>query len=191
MSDENLDRAIGLSRSGKKMEAREILNTVLRANLQNETAWLWFADTFPDNQNRILVIEECLKHNPNCQVAHKWLVTFRAEEEAKKASTAQQILPDFQDNQSEQSGEDAGEQAETSVLKNFDLEIDCSDLDCPLPIMRTKRALDSLETGQVLKMIATDPSSIADIEAWTDMTGHKLIEHVKDGEKFVFYIEHK
>ena len=191
MQDDNLERAIALSRSGKKLEAREILNTVLRANLQNETAWLWFADTFPDTKNRILVIEECLKHNPNCQIAKKWLVTFRAEEEAKKASKADQLLPDFHDSQSEQIGEDAGSQAETSVLKNFDHEIDCSDLDCPLPIMRTKRALDGLETGQVLRMIATDHSSVADIEAWTDMTGHKLIEHEKEGEKFVFYIEHK
>jgi len=88
MLDDNLERAIALSRSGKKAEAREILKAILRSNPQNETAWLWFADTFPDNHNRIAVLEECLKHNPDSQAAQKRLATFKSEE-AKTSTTIQ------------------------------------------------------------------------------------------------------
>jgi hypothetical protein len=88
MPDDNLDRAIELSRNGKKAEAREILKVILRSNPHDETAWLWFADTFPDTHNRILALEECLKHNPNSQAAQKFLVTFKSEE-AKTATPIQ------------------------------------------------------------------------------------------------------
>jgi len=89
MSDDNLERAIALSRSGKKAEARELLKAILRSNPQNETAWLWFADTFPDNLNRVAVLEECLKNNPDSQATQKWLATFKSEE----AKTATMIQP--------------------------------------------------------------------------------------------------
>ena len=82
MPDNNLDQAVALSRSGRKLEARKILNDILRSNLHNETAWLWFADTFTENNNRIRVMEECIRHNPNCYIAQKWLITFKAQEEA-------------------------------------------------------------------------------------------------------------
>jgi len=88
MPDNSLDRAIELSRNGKKADAREILKAILRSNPQNETAWLWFADTFPDTRNRIAVLEECLKHNPDSQTVPKWLATFKSEE-AKTATTIQ------------------------------------------------------------------------------------------------------
>ena len=51
---------------------------------------------------------------------------------------------------------------------NFDQELDCSGLACPMPILKTKKAVDSLQLGQVLKMIATDPGSLPDIQAWTN-----------------------
>jgi len=79
MPDDNLNRAIALSHSGNKTEARELLKAILRANPQNETAWLWLADTFPDTHNRIAVLEECLKHNPDSQAAKKWIATFKSE----------------------------------------------------------------------------------------------------------------
>jgi hypothetical protein len=80
MSEDSLNRAIALSRSGNKSEARELLKEILRVNPQNETAWLWFADTFADNRNRIAALEECLKFNPNCQTAQKGLEALKAEE---------------------------------------------------------------------------------------------------------------
>lgn len=74
---------------------------------------------------------------------------------------------------------------------SFDQELDCSGLACPMPILKTKKAVDTLQTGQVLKMTATDPGSLPDIEAWTSKTGHALLGHEKDGDKFIFYIRRK
>jgi tRNA 2-thiouridine synthesizing protein A len=191
MPDNNLDQAVALSRSGRKLEARKILNDILRSNLHNETAWLWFADTFTENNNRIRVMEECIRHNPNCYIAQKWLITFKAQEEARKAAAEHQVLPDFQSSPAVRSGIEVEETVEPGALKKYDQLLDCSGLDCPLPIMRTKRTMDNMQTGQVLKMIATDISSLPDIEAWTSMTGHKLLEHEIIDQKYIFYIEHK
>ena len=74
---------------------------------------------------------------------------------------------------------------------NFDQELDCSGLACPMPILKTKKAIDGLQIGQVLKMIATDPGSLPDIQAWTSKTGHELLDHEKEGDKFIFYIKRK
>ena len=73
----------------------------------------------------------------------------------------------------------------------FDKELDCSGLSCPMPILKTKKAVDALESGQVLKMIATDPGSLPDMEAWTTKTGHELLGHDKDGNTFIFYVKKK
>jgi tRNA 2-thiouridine synthesizing protein A len=77
------------------------------------------------------------------------------------------------------------------MTEKFDQELDCSGLACPMPILKTKKAVDSLQTGQVLKMVATDPGSLPDIEAWTSKTGHELVSHEKDGDKFIFFIKRK
>lgn len=70
-----------------------------------------------------------------------------------------------------------------------DQTLDCSGMSCPMPILKTKKAVDSLQLGQVLKMIATDPGSTSDMEAWTEKTGHQLVASEKEGDKFVFYIK--
>lgn len=72
---------------------------------------------------------------------------------------------------------------------NFDQELDCSGLACPMPILKTKKAVDGLQVGQVLKMIATDPGSLPDVQAWTAKTGHELLSHEEGGGKFTFYIK--
>jgi tRNA 2-thiouridine synthesizing protein A len=72
---------------------------------------------------------------------------------------------------------------------NSDQVLDCSGLACPMPIIKTKKAVDGLQVGQVLQMIATDPGSVSDVEAWTKKTGHELMGHQKDGDKFVFFIK--
>jgi tRNA 2-thiouridine synthesizing protein A len=71
---------------------------------------------------------------------------------------------------------------------SYDQELDCSGLACPIPILRTKKAVDALQIGQVLKMIATDPGSVPDVEAWTSKTGHTLVGHEESAGKHVFYI---
>jgi len=58
-----------------------------------------------------------------------------------------------------------------------------------MPILKTKKAIDALQVGQVLKMIATDPGSSSDMNAWTQKTGHELLESQQDGSKFIFFIK--
>jgi len=70
-----------------------------------------------------------------------------------------------------------------------DQTLDCSGMACPMPILKTKKAVDSLQIGQILKMIATDPGSTSDMEAWTQKTGHALVGSEKEGGKFIFYIK--
>jgi tRNA 2-thiouridine synthesizing protein A len=70
-----------------------------------------------------------------------------------------------------------------------DQTLDCSGLACPMPILKTKKAVDGLKLGQILKMIATDPGSTSDMEAWTQKTGHQLVASEQEAGKFIFYIK--
>jgi tRNA 2-thiouridine synthesizing protein A len=72
---------------------------------------------------------------------------------------------------------------------NSDQTLDCSGLACPMPILKTKKAVDGMLIGQVLKMIATDPGSTSDMDAWTKKTGHELLGSEQEGGKFIFYIK--
>jgi tRNA 2-thiouridine synthesizing protein A len=58
-----------------------------------------------------------------------------------------------------------------------------------MPVLKTKKVVDTMQVGQVLKMISTDPGSVPDMQAWTSKTGHELLEHEETGGKFVFYIK--
>jgi tRNA 2-thiouridine synthesizing protein A len=69
-----------------------------------------------------------------------------------------------------------------------DQTVDASDLACPMPIIMTKKALDGMKVGEVLKMISTDPGSVSDMKAWTVKTGHELISHEESADHYVFYI---
>jgi tRNA 2-thiouridine synthesizing protein A len=69
-----------------------------------------------------------------------------------------------------------------------DQVLDCSGLSCPMPIIKTKKAIDALQVGQVLEMIATDPGSKSDMDAWTKKTGHALLDSSEEGGKFIFFI---
>ena len=70
-----------------------------------------------------------------------------------------------------------------------DQVLDCSGMACPMPILKTKKAVDGLQLGQILKMIATDPGSTSDMEAWTKKTGHLLVASEQADGKFIFYIK--
>jgi tRNA 2-thiouridine synthesizing protein A len=72
---------------------------------------------------------------------------------------------------------------------SFDQELNCSGMACPMPILKTKKAVDGLQVGQVLKMIATDPGSLPDIQAWTSKTGQELVGHEENAGTFTFYIK--
>ena len=72
-----------------------------------------------------------------------------------------------------------------------DVEFDCRGLSCPLPVLKTKKAMDGLASGKVLKLIATDPGSVNDMAAWTRRTGNALLDSEKQVGEFVFYIRKK
>ncbi len=67
--------------------------------------------------------------------------------------------------------------------------LDTSGLSCPMPVVKTKKAINAIEVGEILEMIATDPGSIPDMEAWARQTGHELMESHDEGEKFRFLIK--
>jgi tRNA 2-thiouridine synthesizing protein A len=67
-------------------------------------------------------------------------------------------------------------------------ELDTRGLNCPLPILRTKKGLTDLATGQVLRVVATDPGAVRDFEAFARQTGHALIHADTRGPEFVFYL---
>lgn len=69
-----------------------------------------------------------------------------------------------------------------------DETLDASGLACPMPILKTKKAVDGLQSGQILKLIATDPGSVSDVNAWTAKTGNELLEYSDAGGTFVFFI---
>lgn len=74
-------------------------------------------------------------------------------------------------------------------MADFDKELDASGLNCPLPILRAKKTLNGMETGQVLHIIATDPGSVKDFEAFANQTGNELMESKEVGGKFEFLIK--
>ena len=73
----------------------------------------------------------------------------------------------------------------------FDLEVDARGLACPLPILRTKKALATMNSGQVLRIVATDPGSVKDFQAFSKQTGNELLEHAKKEKDFEFYMKRK
>ncbi|RMD67983.1 MAG: SirA family protein [Gammaproteobacteria bacterium] len=76
-------------------------------------------------------------------------------------------------------------------MVEFDQELDASGLNCPLPVLRTKKALANMESGQVLKVIATDPGSVKDFEAFAKQTGNELLESYEEGGKYIFFLRKK
>jgi tRNA 2-thiouridine synthesizing protein A len=74
-------------------------------------------------------------------------------------------------------------------MADFDQELDASGLNCPLPILRAKKSLATMEAGQVLHIIATDPGAVKDFEAFAKQTGNELMDSKEDGGKFYFLMK--
>lgn len=70
-----------------------------------------------------------------------------------------------------------------------DKEFDASGLACPMPIVKTKKSLADMASGQVLKVIATDPGSVCDMQAFAEQTGHTLLSSTTENNKYVFMIK--
>ena len=74
---------------------------------------------------------------------------------------------------------------------NFDVELDASGLSCPMPIMKLAKQIKSMKSGQILKMIGTDPGSLEDVPKWCKRTGNELIQIESKSGKNSFFIKKK
>ncbi len=72
-----------------------------------------------------------------------------------------------------------------------DLQLDARGLNCPMPIVKTAQAIKGLTSGQTLEVVATDPGSVKDFEAWSKTTGNLLVEQSADGGVFRFVLRKK
>ncbi len=72
---------------------------------------------------------------------------------------------------------------------NADMELDVRGLNCPLPILRAKKALNGLTAGKVLKVTATDPGAVKDFAAFARQTGNELLSSSEEGGEYVFLLK--
>jgi tRNA 2-thiouridine synthesizing protein A len=72
------------------------------------------------------------------------------------------------------------------LTKDVDFEIDARDLDCPMPLLKAKRQMNTMEPGQVLRVLATDPGSVRDFHSWAEH-GNLLLEFVSEDEALFSY----
>ncbi len=74
---------------------------------------------------------------------------------------------------------------------NADKELDARGLNCPLPILRAKKALAEIGSGQVLKILSTDPGSVKDFQAFAKQTGNELLSSTEAGGEYTFFMKKK
>ena len=73
----------------------------------------------------------------------------------------------------------------------FDTEIDTRGLNCPLPILKAKRALASMQSSQVLKVVSTDPGSLRDFQAFAKQTGNELVDQQTVGDEYIHLLKRR
>ena len=74
-------------------------------------------------------------------------------------------------------------------MVKIDVELDCKGMYCPMPIVKLKKATKTMESGQHLRLTATDPGSVRDVPAWAGKTGAEIIETSESDGEFVFIIK--
>lgn len=72
----------------------------------------------------------------------------------------------------------------TESMSQADQVLDCTGLQCPIPVIKTSQAIKTIETGQILELLATDPGVEPDMKAWTARTGNSLLNIRQEGEVF-------
>jgi len=77
------------------------------------------------------------------------------------------------------------------LIMQFDRELDVKGLSCPLPILRTKKTLAEMSSGQVLRVTATDPGAVKDFQAFAKQTGNHLLANAEAEQVFEFYFKRK
>ena len=78
-----------------------------------------------------------------------------------------------------------------SDVMEYQKDLDARGLNCPLPILKAKKALAEMETGQVLRIVATDSGSVRDFQAFAKQTGNALLSHTQNGLEFTFLMRRK
>jgi tRNA 2-thiouridine synthesizing protein A len=78
-----------------------------------------------------------------------------------------------------------------STIMEFHKELDARGLNCPLPILKAKKALAEMTSGQVLRVLATDPGSVRDFQAFAKQTGNNLLAQAEENKEFVFFMQRK
>lgn len=76
-------------------------------------------------------------------------------------------------------------------IMQFNKEVDARGLNCPLPILKAKKALAEMITGEVLKVIATDPGSVRDFKAFSKQTGNELVFHEELIDEYEYFLKRK
>jgi len=76
-------------------------------------------------------------------------------------------------------------------MLTIDREVDARGLNCPLPILRTKKALNAMTSGQMIRVVATDPASVRDFQAFARQTGNELLEHGENDGTFWFVLKRR
>jgi tRNA 2-thiouridine synthesizing protein A len=74
-------------------------------------------------------------------------------------------------------------------MTQFDKDLDVRGLNCPLPVLRAKKALSELQGGKVLRVLATDPGSVKDFQAFAKQTGNQLLSHSETDNVFTFFMK--
>jgi TusA-related sulfurtransferase len=76
-------------------------------------------------------------------------------------------------------------------MTEFDRELDTRGLNCPLPILKAKKALADMQSGEVLKVVSTDPGSMRDFQAFARQTGNELVEQNASNDEFVHLLRRR
>ncbi len=77
------------------------------------------------------------------------------------------------------------------MIMEFHKELDARGLNCPLPILKAKKALADMASGEILRVVATDPGSIRDFQAFARQTGNTLVGQSESNEEFTFFMKRK
>ena len=77
------------------------------------------------------------------------------------------------------------------MIKQPKKELDCQGLSCPLPILKTRKAMDELSSGEILKLVCTDPGSVNDLISWSSSTGHILLSSNEKDGIYIYLIQKK
>lgn len=77
------------------------------------------------------------------------------------------------------------------MTMDYNKILDARGLNCPLPILKTKKALAEMATGEVLRVMATDPGALRDFQAFAKQTGNELVSHAEENKEYTFFMKRK